>query len=378
MLLQAKVFEPTGFDCRPHCVEESYTEAQNDYVHLRTTDESTADGADAMERVQAELRAADEEAEVEDQGELIAADERAELGRERTELESEVNQFKETQRQKQIEKSTGSNERVFLPRKVLSLKIPKNLRMSQEPKRLPVRVWKSYPNGSYELVCKYGYIKGRFQHGDLNTMPSDLELLWGGEMFTGDPEFDGDDRRLRTYTLPYCVQKQNDRGPISRAQKRGRRVKKTLPKAINMTGEDTPESSGPDLPDSTIPWGNLEEIYHRPQSTDLEYDENGAITWDLERLGPTEVARDEEGFISLDSASESGAAASPIDLTSTEDPFAKEVTEATAAKGKGKETTYVVKGKEKSFVVFPVKGFEDFEPETRPSKTRSGKIVSSE
>ena len=68
-------------------------------------------------------------------------------------------------------KKGAKHTQVFKEGWIATLAIPKKLRHSTEPKRLPVRIL-SINQHAYTLISKFGRLKGAFQAGQLNTVES--------------------------------------------------------------------------------------------------------------------------------------------------------------------------------------------------------------
>jgi hypothetical protein len=108
-------------------------------------------------------------------------------------------------------KKTAKKAQIFKEGWIAILAIPAKLRRSAEPKRLPVRIL-NINKTLYNLMCRFGRIKGAFQPGQLNivvsaTLGTDIPHAW--------PE------NVPKIVLTQAVQFFNSRGTIASVQKSG-------------------------------------------------------------------------------------------------------------------------------------------------------------
>jgi len=118
-------------------------------------------------------------------------------------------------------KKSAKKAQVFKEGWVITLAIPKKLRRSTKPKRLPVRIL-GINQHAYTLMSRFGRLKGAFQAGQLNTVKSntlglDIAMRWP----------DSGPKIL----LTQAVQLFNSRGTLASIQKAGRDIEADQAKA---------------------------------------------------------------------------------------------------------------------------------------------------
>jgi hypothetical protein len=128
-----------------------------------------------------------------------------------TEIEAKVAEFNARQHEK-IRKRNGP-EPQFIDGSIVTLWIPKKLRLRTEAERLTVRIL-SCDYRAYKLMSQHGRIGGRFQASELNSVsnrgydiPLEAEYISGKEVVV---------------PLSVVVAQENNRGSISAAQAAGR------------------------------------------------------------------------------------------------------------------------------------------------------------
>lgn len=192
---------------------------------------------------------------------------------------------------------------------MVSVKIPKALRLAAEAQRLPCRIHRVYPNGQYDVVSRFGYIKGRIDHGNINPLPPSVKWDWELFMPSGNLGIDGQrDQRLQTHTMRWTVQHLNNRGSINQAQRGGRKTAKTA-KPLPMY---------PKVPEDAYDWTHV--IQKNPV---IRRDDNGQPIWSDGEIGPADVADDES-----DETGDAPPPAAPVsapEASEAEDPFATNV-----------------------------------------------------
>lgn len=124
----------------------------------------------------------------------------------RTALEERIFQNNKKLAAKMIAKA-GRKATEFKEGALVSLAIPRQLKLSTELKRLPCRVVKVI-KGSYTLLCQFGHLRGRYRANNLNALQYESVNL---------PR-----STTELISLTKAVQLMNSRGTISARQKTAR------------------------------------------------------------------------------------------------------------------------------------------------------------
>jgi len=137
---------------------------------------------------------------------------------------------------------------IFDKGKVVTLAIPKKLRLTSELQRLPVRVIK-YSKGQYTLLSRHGQLSKSYSGGDLNPVYDEATATLS-EGIPRVPPKKG--RKPVQITLAKAVSLENNRGSVAAAQKAGRKEKgkKRAVDDVEVEAEDNGEgpispSAGP-------------------------------------------------------------------------------------------------------------------------------------
>ena len=104
-------------------------------------------------------------------------------------------------------------DKIFARGGVVSLFIPKSMRLAGELRRVYYRVVQ-HTRGGYQLISRYGLISGRYQHNQLNGVDQDMPDIPRMTVMEA--------RNAPKVTFPKIIADMNNRQAVSAEQRAGR------------------------------------------------------------------------------------------------------------------------------------------------------------